>query len=127
LAVSQQTLLERLVPNPSRMQEILMANAAPLMSELVMLELAKTIGRQRAHDLVHEAITSSLDSGTSFANTLFKHEIVRTHYEELQALEAALNPLRYTGQSRQVALEMAASARASAKRLRSAFNEEVAL
>ncbi|PCF96353.1 lyase family protein [Vreelandella nigrificans] len=126
LAVSQQTLLERLVPNPARMQEILMANAAPLMSELVMLELAKTIGRQRAHDLVHEAVTSSREAGASFAITLFKHEIVRTHYGELQALEAALNPLHYTGQSRQVALEMAASAQASAKRLRSAFNEEVA-
>lgn len=91
-----------------------------------MLELAKTIGRQRAHDLVHEAVTSSREAGASFAITLFKHEIVRTHYGELQALEAALNPLHYIGQSRQVALEMAASAQASAKRLRSAFNEEVA-
>lgn len=124
LAVSQQSLLERLVPNPDRMQETLMANAAPLMSEQVMLELAKTIGRQRSHDLVHEAITSSQNSGASFADTLFKHETVRSHYAEVHALEAALNPLYYIGQSRQIALEMAESARASAKRLRSAFNEE---
>ncbi|MCD1585891.1 adenylosuccinate lyase family protein [Halomonas sp. IOP_14] len=126
LAVSQQTLLERLVPNPTRMQETLMANAAPLMSEQVMLELAKTVGRQHAHDLVHEAITRSQDTGASFASTLFQNETVRSHYAELPILEAALNPLHYTGQSRQTALKMAASARASAKRLRSAFNEETA-
>lgn len=126
LAVSQQTLLERLVPNPARMQETLMANAAPLMSEHIMLELAKSIGRQRAHDLVHEAITTSRDVGISFADTLFKHEVVRSHYATLHTLEAALNPLHYTGQSRQIALEMAASARAGATRLRSAFNEETA-
>lgn len=126
LAVSQQTLLERLVPNPDRMQETLMANAAPLMSEQVMLELAKTIGRQRGHDLVHKAIIHSRDSDASFADTLFQNETVRRHYSEPQALEAALNPLHYTGQSRQIAIEMAASARASAKRLRSAFNEETA-
>ncbi|WP_249976305.1 lyase family protein [Vreelandella olivaria] len=126
LAVSQQTLLERLLPNPARMQETLMANAAPLMSEQVMLELARSIGRQRAHDLVHEAITRSQDTGNSFATTLFEHDTVRRHYSERQALEAALNPLHYTGQSRQIALQLAASAQASAKRLRSTLNEETA-
>lgn len=124
VAVTLETLLTRLVPHPRRMREILMTNAAPLMSEHVMLELSGEIGRQRAHDLVHEAIVASRDGSLSFAEALFDEEVVRRHYGDHASLDATLDPSHYTGQSRQIALDMAASARDHATRLRRTHEEE---
>ncbi|OLO04940.1 lyase family protein [Salinicola socius] len=124
VATTQRTLLTRLVPHPERMREILMANAAPLMSEHIMLELSDEIGRQRAHDLVHEAIVASRDGARTFAEALFDDDTVRRHYGDRATLEQALLPEHYTGQSRQIALAMAASARHLATRLARAFEEE---
>ncbi|WP_164999535.1 hypothetical protein [Salinicola tamaricis] len=78
------------------MREILMANAAPLMSEHIMLELSDEIGRQRAHDLVHDAIVASRDGARTFAEALFEDDTVRRHYGDRDALERALSPEHYT-------------------------------
>lgn len=124
VAATQHTLLTRLVPHPERMREILMANVAPLMSEHIMLELSEEIGRQRAHDLVHDAIVVSREDNVSFTEALFASDVVRRHYGDRARLEHALDPEHYTGQSRRIALDMAASARDHAMRLVRAFEEE---
>lgn len=124
VAATQHTLLTRLVPHPERMREILMANAAPLMSEHIMLDLSDTIGRQRAHDLVHAAIVTSRDGHTTFAEALFAEAVVRQHYGDRTTLDEALAPEHYTGQSRDIAQTMAVSARELATRLARAFEEE---
>lgn len=118
MTVSLEALLIRLVPNPRRMREGLMVDAAALMSESVMLRIAESVGRQRAHDLVHAAIVTSRNGTKTFAEALFDEEAVRRHYGEYRALEEALDPRHYTGQSHRISLEMAASARECSSRLK---------
>ena len=66
------------------------------MSEAIMLELGRQIGRQQAHDAVYEAAQASFIEGRPFAETLAEETDVsdRLTAEQIQAL---LDPTAYTG------------------------------
>ena len=81
---------------PERMRENLNLSGGLIMSERVMLELGKTIGRQKAHDAVYEAAQKSVNSGKPFSETLAEEPEVAQTLNEPQ-IAALLNPEAYTG------------------------------
>ncbi len=81
---------------PERMRLNLDLSGGLIMSEAIMLELGKQMGRQQAHDVVYEAAQASLRQGRPFSETLAEEEEVSSSLtpEQIQTL---LDPTRYTG------------------------------
>ncbi|HSF03149.1 MAG TPA: hypothetical protein VLA62_09070, partial [Solirubrobacterales bacterium] len=103
-------LLEGLQVFPDRMRENLDLSGGLIMAEALMLELAKQIGRQRAHDAVYEAAQASVTQARPFRETLAKDPHVSAGLTTAQ-IEALLDPARYAGLCRQFAERGAARAR----------------
>lgn len=118
VATALDTLLARLQPHPRRMADNLHRDAASLMSEQLMLALADTLGRQAAHDRVHDAIVASHARGVPLADTLYADDAIRQRYPSRAALDAALEPSDHVGESSAIAHTMAASARRCAAHTR---------
>ena len=87
---------------PERMRRNLDLTGGLIMSEAIMLELGKQVGRQHAHDVVYEAAQASFLHGRPFNETLAQAQEVssRLTTEQIQTL---LDPTRYTGMSSQFA------------------------
>ena len=101
---------------PERMRENLDLSGGLIMSEAIMLELGRQIGRQQAHDAVYEAAQASFIEGKSFADCLAEEPDVsaRMTPEQIQAL---LDPTAYTGACRLFAERGAVQAREVANSL----------
>ena len=84
-----------------------------IMSERIMLELGKEIGRQRAHDVVYEAAQKSVNEKIPFAKTLAQEAEVTSRLSASD-LEELLNPEHYTGLCRYFAETFAEKARREA-------------
>ena len=80
------------------------------MSERVMLELGKQIGRQRAHDVVYEAAQRAVNEGRPFTETLSEEPEVVASLDQDQIYDL-LNPEQYTGLCAYFAETFAAKAR----------------
>jgi 3-carboxy-cis,cis-muconate cycloisomerase len=63
-----------------------------------MLALGKFIGRQEAHDLVHQAAMQAIDTHIPFADVLKGIPSV-TQYLDGPTIDNLLDPLQYTGLS----------------------------
>ena len=81
---------------PERMRRNLDLSGGLIMSEAVMLELGRQIGRQQAHDAVYEAAQASFLEGRSFAETLAEEPEVSSRLAPEQ-IDALLDPTAYTG------------------------------
>jgi adenylosuccinate lyase len=103
-------LFEGLQVFPARMRENLELSGGLIMAEALMLELAKRMGRQRAHDLIYEAAQASVTEARPFRELLAKDSKVSAGLSAAQ-VEALLDPARYTGLCRQFAERGAAKAR----------------
>ena len=81
---------------PERMRRNLNLSEGLIMSERVMLELGKEMGRQRAHDVVYEAAQAAALGKRSFAEELIEEGEIAPMLtaEEITDL---LNPEKYTG------------------------------
>lgn len=79
-------------------------------SEAIMLELGKTLGRQRAHDVVYEAAQASASQGKPFTELLAADSRVTARLSR-SAMDAFLNPTGHTGLSAKIAHEQAEVAR----------------
>ena len=75
-----------------------------------MLELAKRIGRQRAHDVVYDAAQATVTERRAFQELLGEDERVRAHVTTAQMSEL-LDPARYIGLCEQFAVDGATRAR----------------
>jgi adenylosuccinate lyase len=95
---------------PERMRRNLDLSGGLIMAESLMLELAKTIGRQRAHDVVYEAAQGAVTQGRPFHELLAEDAQIHAHLSPEQLL-ALLDPARYTGLCRQFAEQEAMRAR----------------
>ena len=81
---------------PDRMRKNLDLSGGLIMSERVMLELGKKIGRQKAHDAVYEAAQKSVNQARPFTETLAEEpEVVNILNEE--QIADLLDPEQYTG------------------------------
>jgi adenylosuccinate lyase len=86
------------------------------MSESLMLELGKQIGRQRAHDVVYDAAQGAATQGRPFHELLAADARVSGHLT-LEQIDALLDPARYTGLCPQFAARGALRAREAATAL----------
>lgn len=116
LSVRLEQLLSLLRFDPERMRQNLALSADVIASEHLMMVLARTLGRQHAHDKVHAAIRDSRLRGLSLPELLAQDPQIQGHYTQAQ-LSEALDPARYTGRSRQTALQAADLAQSLAQRL----------
>ena len=101
---------------PERMRRNLDLSGGLIMSEQIMLELGKEIGRQRAHDVVYDAAQKSVNEGRSFLDTLAEEEDVVARLSKDQIAEL-LDPENYMGLCSYFAETFAARARDRAKEL----------
>ncbi len=103
-------LFEGLQVFPARMRENLDLSGGLIMAEAIMLELARHMGRQRAHDVVYEAAQASVTQSRPFREMLAKDPHVTAGLTPAQ-IEALLDPAQYSGLCRQFAERGAARAR----------------
>ena len=102
---------------PERMRENLDLSGGLIMSEAIMLELGRQLGRQQAHDAVYEAAQASFIEGRPFAETLAEEPDVSNGLSPEQ-IQALLDPTAYTGACGLFAERGAAQAREVAGALR---------
>ena len=95
---------------PERMRRNLDLSGGLIMSEALMLELGRRIGRQRAHDVIYDAAQASVVESKPFTETLSDETDVRDNLSADQ-IEALLDPTQYTGACGMLADRFAAQAR----------------
>lgn len=81
---------------PERMRRNLDALDGLMLSEAVMFALGEYIGRQTAHDVVYEAAMRAVEERRRFRDVLLADPRVAAHLTA-DALDALLDPERYTG------------------------------
>ena len=102
---------------PDRMRRNLDLSGGLIMSEAIMLDLGRQIGRQQAHDAVYEAAQASFIEDIPFADALAAEPDVSARLTR-ERIEALLDPTGYTGVCSLFAERGAAQARAVAASLR---------
>ena len=107
-----------LVVNKAAMRRNLDATRGLLLSEAVMMRLAQSIGRQKAHDVVHHACAEVLDNGVPLIEALRKAPAVRKALTERQ-IRALLDPEAYTGLSTAFVDKVLAAGKNARRRRRS--------
>ena len=101
---------------PERMRRNLDLSGGLIMSEALMLDLGRDIGRQRAHDAVYDAAQASAVDGRPFRETLAEVEDIVSGLTP-ERVENLLDPTGYTGMCRRFAEQGAAQARETAAAL----------
>jgi len=102
--------------NPERMRENLELTGGMILSEAIMLELGKALGRQEAHDVVYDAIEDVLAGKVTFKQALADAPKLAAELPPEQ-VAAMLDPSEYTGLCANMAREQAALAREMAKKI----------
>ena len=103
---------------PDRMRRNLDLSGGLIMSEALMLELGRRIGRQRAHDAIYDAAQASVVEVRPFTEMLAGVGDVRENLTAEQ-IKALLDPTKYIGASRLLAERFSARAREVAGELES--------
>ena len=102
---------------PDRMRSNLDLSGGLIMSEPIMLELGKKMGRQRAHDVVYEESQAAAIGKVAFRDLLAVNQTVRKFLSDSE-IDEVLDPLRYIGLSTHIAVEQARFARQDADEIR---------
>lgn len=103
---------------PQRMRSNLDLTSGLINSEHVMMTLARAgLGRQKAHDIVHEAALTASRTQRAISDILTQHPEVKPLVNR-DTIEQALNPENHLGESVQLARRLADRARAGADTLR---------
>lgn len=105
---------------PERMRQNLDLSGGLIMSETLMLELGREIGRQRAHDVIYDVAQEAAVSEESFRDLLAKNEAVTGRLSP-ERIEQLLDPANHIGQCRELADAQAARAREVASTVRAAL------
>lgn len=90
--------LSGLVVNTEKMAENLHSTQGLIVGEAVMMELAQTLGRGTAHDIVYNACKESIEKGISLFESLQQVEQV-TSALSVKKRESLCNPENYLGAS----------------------------
>jgi 3-carboxy-cis,cis-muconate cycloisomerase len=97
--------------SPERMRQNLDLTGGMILSEAIMMELGKTLGRQEAHDVIYEAAEDVLSGvAVDFDQALAARPEIKQNLSA-DAIAAMLNPTAYTGLCADMAHEQAARAR----------------
>lgn len=111
-------LLVRLRLVPERMRSNLNLTGGLINCENVMMVLASHgLGRQKAHDVVHEAVLAAARTGQPINRVLSENPAVSATLTP-EAIQRALDPENHLGDSVKLAQKLAVRARAGAQSLR---------
>ena len=94
-------MLAGLSVDTTRMQRNLELTSGLIVTEAVMMGLAPSLGRQRAHDLVYDACRDAVESGRSLLELLAANAEVNAHMDRGE-LERLLDPRNYLGSAAQM-------------------------
>jgi len=72
-----------------------------ILSEAVMIEMGKTVGRQTAHELLHQALSELDKSEMSLGDILKQNPSFKKHFSEEQ-INRIVDPATYTGLSSEI-------------------------
>lgn len=78
-------------------------------TENIMINLAKMIGRPKAHEIVYKIAMQSEHEGTSFSDNVLANEVLNRYFS-LNELKSMLNPKNYIGLSVEIAKSQAKKA-----------------
>ena len=81
---------------PDRMRKNLDLSGGLIMSEQIMLELGKKLGRQRAHDVVYDAAQHSAKTGVDFISALNEQAEITQNFKS-DEIKSMLDPEEYLG------------------------------
>tara|TARA_B100001142_G_scaffold315903_1_gene355043 strand:+ start:3942 stop:5258 length:1317 start_codon:yes stop_codon:yes gene_type:complete len=81
---------------PDRMRKNLDLSGGLIMSEQIMLELGKKLGRQRAHDVVYDAAQHSAKTGVDFISALNEQQEITQNFNS-EEINSMLDPEQYLG------------------------------
>ena len=81
---------------PDRMRKNLDLSGGLIMSEQIMLELGKKLGRQRAHDVVYDAAQYSAKTGVDFISALNEQAEITQNFKS-DEIKSMLDPEKYLG------------------------------
>jgi 3-carboxy-cis,cis-muconate cycloisomerase len=87
------------------------------MSETLMLELGKTLGRQRAHDIVYEVAQMAAGGSRPFRDLLAEDVEISSRLSA-DEIDRILDPMTHIGLCREMAHEQAEVARSTAAVIR---------
>ena len=91
-------ILEGLEVDPRRMRRNIDITNGLVMSEAVMMGLARHLGREHAHDLVYDLCRQSIREAKPLIDLLAAHPEVHRHADRA-ALERMCDPANYLGQA----------------------------
>ena len=94
-------VLEQLVVNPARMRSNLDLLGGLLMSERVMLALGETVGKQSAHEIIHEIAMMAFENKQLFRDALLADPRVTKHLDTAM-IDDLLDPIGYLGEAMQL-------------------------
>ncbi|MCB0241436.1 MAG: adenylosuccinate lyase, partial [Anaerolineae bacterium] len=103
-------VIQHLIIYPERMRRNVDALHGLILSEAVMLKLGEYLGRQTAHEVVHEASMLAFEQERPLRDMLAEDERVTSHLS-LEQIDAMLQPEAYTGLSGMFVDLMAAKSR----------------
>lgn len=89
-------VLTDLTVKPENMMKNLFLTDGLILSEAVMLSLAKKIGRQTAHQVVYELTMKSFEENIPFEDILLENEMVRSSLS-VDEIKLLLEPTSYIG------------------------------
>jgi 3-carboxy-cis,cis-muconate cycloisomerase len=101
---------------PENMRRNLVSAGQSIAAESAMMALAPVIGRTQAYQAVKKAIAAASQRRIALLEVLLEDDSVRGAIGR-DALDKALDPAAYTGQSAAMARDMAAAARVAAASL----------
>lgn len=102
-----QDVLAGLIVNEDRMRENLTHHGSLVTSEAVMMALADTVGRQTAHEIVHEHAMAAFEEGADFEALLRNDDRVMDALTA-EELSTVTDPAEYTGLADRLARQVAA-------------------
>jgi len=95
---------------PRRMEANLGILKGLMLSESVMIELGKKIGKQTAHEVIYENATKAIREELEFKQVLLSDERVSQHLTAAD-IDRLLNPVGYLGLAPQIARDAVALSR----------------
>ncbi|MFS2224309.1 adenylosuccinate lyase [Pantoea sp. B65] len=109
---SARAILPGITVNKPRMLANLQLQDGLLLSEKVMFELGKKLGKQSAHHLVYQCAMQAYEQQRAFQTVLLEHPVIAANVTQAE-LENWLNPANYLGSAPQKVDEVIQFARRS--------------
>lgn len=100
-----QNMAKGLIVYPERMVKNIDTLKGLMLSEVVMLELGRKVGKQSAFEIVYEDSVKTMEEGVRFKEVLMKDERV-TQYLTEGDIDRILDPKGYVGLAPQITREM---------------------